>query len=66
MPVLTINIYIMILLTKKDLKDLATRTNALFFEDSKDTIRIVYKVGRLDYTELYFGSEDNGFRKYYN
>lgn len=56
----------MILLTKKDLKDLATRTNALFFEDSKDTIRIVYKVGRLDYTELYFGSEDNGFRKYYN
>jgi hypothetical protein len=56
----------MILLTKTDLKDLATRTNALLFQDSEDTIRIVYKVGRLDYTELYFGSEKNGFTKYYN
>jgi hypothetical protein len=55
-----------ILLKTKDLKDLATRTNALFIKDSEDTIRIVYKVGRIDYTELYFGSEENGFTKYYN
>ena len=50
----------------EDLKNQAERTNALFFQDSEDTIRLVYKVGRLDYTEMYFGCRDKGFRKYYN
>ena len=50
----------------KNLKNLAKITNGLFFQDSKDTIRIVYKVKRLDYSEMYFGSEEKGFKKYYN
>jgi hypothetical protein len=53
-------------MTTKNLKDLATRTKALFFQDSDDTIRIVYKVNDINYTELYFGSEEKGFKKYYN
>jgi hypothetical protein len=50
----------------KDLKNLANRTKALFFQDSNDTIRIVYKVEDFTHTELYFGSEEKGFKKYYN
>jgi hypothetical protein len=48
------------------LKDLATRTNASFFQDANDTIRIVYTLNGINYTEMYFGSEEKGFRKYYN
>jgi hypothetical protein len=54
------------LFNTKNLKDLATTTDALFFQDSDDTIRIVYKVNDINYTELYFGSEEKGFKKYYN
>lgn len=51
----------------QDLKDLAATTNALFFQDSNDSIRLVYKVGKkINYTDKYFGSEENGFWKYYN
>lgn len=50
----------------KDLRDIAKKEGASFFRDSGDTIRIVYKVGRLDYTETYFGSDEKGFRKHYN
>ena len=50
----------------KDLENLATTTGASFFKDTNDTIRIVYNVNGIDYTEMYFGSEKNGFRKYYN
>jgi hypothetical protein len=50
----------------KDLKNLATTTGASFFKDANDTIRIVYNVNGIYYTEMYFGSEKNGFRKYYN
>jgi len=49
----------------KDLENLAITTEASFFKDTKDTIRIVYNVNGVDYTEIYFGSEKNGFRKYY-
>ena len=54
------------LFNTQNLKDLATRTNASFFKDSNDTIRIVYNVKGIKYTEMYFGSEDKGFRRYYN
>lgn len=50
----------------KDLKNLAIKTSASFFKDTNDTIRIVYNVNGIDYTEMYFGSEENGFKKYYN
>lgn len=50
----------------KELKDLANKTSALFFQDSNDTIRIVYNGEDFTYTELYFGSEEKGFKKYYN
>jgi hypothetical protein len=50
----------------KDLKNLAIKTGASFFKDTNDTIRIVYNVNGIDYTEMYFGSEENGFKKYYN
>lgn len=53
------------LFSVKDLKELATRTNAYFFQDTKDVIRIVYNVNGIHYTEMYFGSKKNGFKKHY-
>jgi hypothetical protein len=49
----------------QDLKNEATITNALFFQDSNDTIRLVYSVNGCKYTEMYFGSELKGFTKHY-
>ena len=54
------------LFNTQDLKDLATRTKANLFQDSEDTIRLVYTIDKIKYTEMYFGSEEKGFRKYYN
>jgi hypothetical protein len=56
----------MTLFSIEDLKNQAERTNTLFFQDSDDTIRLVYKLMALEYTEMYFGCRDKGFRKYYN
>ena len=55
------------LFTIQHLKDLATKHNANFYQDSNDTIRIVYKLNdSSEYTEMYFGSKEQGFKKYYN
>lgn len=54
------------LFTIQYLKDLAKKQGAEFFQDSHDTIRIVYDLKSEKYTEMYFGSEQNGFWKYYN
>jgi hypothetical protein len=50
----------------QELKDLSTRTEASFFQDSEDTIRLVYIYEKIKYTIMYFGSEKYGFRQYYN
>jgi hypothetical protein len=54
------------LFNTQNLKDLATRTNGSFFQDTNDTIRLVYNYNGIKYTEMYFGSEEKGFRKHYN
>lgn len=54
------------LFTTQDLKTLAATTGANFSQDTNDTIRIVYNVKGIKYTEMYFGSEEKGFRKHYN
>ena len=50
----------------QELKDLSRRTDASFFQDSEDTIRLVYIYEKIKYTIMYFGSEECGFRQYYN
>jgi hypothetical protein len=54
------------LFSTQDLRNEALRRNALFFQDSNDTIRLVYNVNGIKYTEMYFGSEQHGFWLYYN
>jgi hypothetical protein len=53
------------LFNNQELKNLASNTNASFFQDTNDTIRIVYVFNGINYTEMYFGSEEKGFRKHY-
>ena len=53
------------LFNTQELKNLASNTNASFFQDTNDTIRIVYVFNGINYTEMYFGSEEKGFRKHY-
>jgi len=55
-----------LVLNTQNLKNLSKNTNAKFFQDSNDTIRLVYTVQGINYTEMYFGSEEKGFRKYHN
>lgn len=55
-----------ILFNIQNLKDLAIRTNALFLQDSPHKIRLVYQVNKINYTIMYFGSNENGFKQYNN